>query len=202
MIDLHCDTIFRLETEKSNENLCHNSLSTSIEALEKIGARAQCFAIFTPPSPNPWQVMQSLYSRFEKEMGENALRIRQAKRGRDLLEEGLWAVLTIEDMGSVAGLNFCPEFLYTLPEGTREDEAESRICDMVAHVMHMRQVGGEDVIALGTDFDGIGGKLEIEGTEKLPLLADALLDAGLHEPTVEKFWYRNALRVLTHSQTP
>ena len=64
------------------------------------------------------------------------------------------------------------------------------------HVMHMRAVGGDEVIALGTDFDGISGALEIAKVEELPRLLDALSDAGLPSSVIDRFWTGNALRVL------
>ena len=34
--------------------------------------------------------------------------------------------------------------------------------DLVKHIKHIKNVGGIDVIALGTDFDGIQSTLEIK----------------------------------------
>ena len=34
--------------------------------------------------------------------------------------------------------------------------------EMVSHVRHMYQKGGEEVIAIGTDFDGFGGAEKME----------------------------------------
>ena len=44
------------------------------------------------------------------------------------------------------------------------------------------------------DFDGIGGKLEMDDCSKLPLLADALRREGFTEDEVEAIFYRNARR--------
>ena len=49
-------------------------------------------------------------------------------------------------------------------------------------------------IGLGSDFDGIGGKLEMDDCSKLPLLADALRREGFTEDEVEAIFYRNARR--------
>lgn len=32
---------------------------------------------------------------------------------------------------------------------------------MVRHVKHFIEIGGEDCVGIGTDFDGIGGNLEV-----------------------------------------
>ena len=62
----------------------------------------------------------------------------------------------------------------------------------------MYQKGGEDVIAIGTDFDGFGGaeKMEIEDIGAMPLLYDALGKAGFTGRQREKIWYGNAKRVI------
>ena len=49
--------------------------------------------------------------------------------------------------GGVIGLNFAQSFLGTSPV--------SRIEDIVKHGLYLINKGGEDVVALGTDFDGI-----------------------------------------------
>ena len=50
------------------------------------------------------------------------------------------------------------------------------------------------MIALGSDFDGIGGNLEIASCDKMPLLADALRKEGFTEDEVEQIFWRNARR--------
>ena len=66
--------------------------------------------------------------------------------------------------------------------------------------MHIYKTAGEDVLAIGTDFDGIDGKLEIPSSDKMYLLHDALIDAGLSERILDKMWYENALRVFRSAQ--
>ncbi|NCC12827.1 MAG: membrane dipeptidase [Spirochaetia bacterium] len=96
----------------------------------------------------------------------------------------------IADAGGIIGLNFCPSFL-------SEDWGHSSIEAMVAHAMHIHQVGGSSVLALGTDFDGISGTLDVEHYPQLATLHEALLKAGLSTDTLGKMWYGNALRVLS-----
>ena len=110
---------------------------------------------------------------------------------RNLTDE---MIRTLADRGGVMGLNLCPRFL-------AEGEEHSRISDMVRHVKHILAVGGEDVPALGSDFDGIRGDLEVGGPEDFPRLADALLAAGVTPRQLEKMWCANALRVLGDVQS-
>ena len=67
---------------------------------------------------------------------------------------------------------------------------------MVRHIEHIYRTGGEDVLAIGSDFDGIEGKLEIAHPDSFPLLFDALRKRGMKESQIEKLKWRNALRVL------
>lgn len=93
------------------------------------------------------------------------------------------------DHGGAAGLNFAPSFL-------RENSLESRVSDLARHAAHMVKKGGEEVLCLGTDFDGIGGDLEIDGPEKMALLWDALKRAGFTERQIELVQWGNAQRVI------
>ncbi|MDO5439770.1 MAG: dipeptidase [Erysipelotrichaceae bacterium] len=93
--------------------------------------------------------------------------------------------------GGCMGINFLPAFLNDTPGFT-----ESRIEDMVAMAVHEKEIAGVDVIAIGTDFDGMGGDLEIPGPQKMNLLFDALIRAGFSVEEVDKIAYGNVLRVM------
>ena len=112
---------------------------------------------------------------------------------RNLTDEMIHA---LADKGGVMGLNLCPAFLSDIPEGTNEEDAESRISDMIRHVEHIHKVGGEDVLAIGSDFDGIYGRLEIPSPDYFHLLFDALERRGMAPSVIDKMKERNALRVL------
>lgn len=101
-------------------------------------------------------------------------------------------IKTLADKGGVIGLNFCPSFL-------SEDWGHSSIEAMVAHAMHIHRVGGSSVLALGTDFDGISGELEVAHYPELAKLYEALRKAGLSNQDLEKMWYGNAFRVLSEA---
>jgi membrane dipeptidase len=66
---------------------------------------------------------------------------------------------------------------------------------LIAHAKHIRNIGGIDVLAIGTDFDGIGGDLEIKDASEMPKLADALSKNGFTTSEIEKVFHKNALRV-------
>jgi len=94
--------------------------------------------------------------------------------------------------GGVAGLNYCASFLMEPDENGR---VYSRAARMAEHAKYMANVGGMGCVGLGSDFDGIGGELEIDNAGKLPLLVDALAKAGFHESEIDGILYKNVLRV-------
>lgn len=95
------------------------------------------------------------------------------------------------EKGGVMGLNFAPQFL-----NKDISSRESKIELMVKHLNHIKNKGGEDILALGSDLDGIRGNLEIDSSEKMPDLFDALRKNGWSERLIEKLVYKNVLRVL------
>lgn len=106
---------------------------------------------------------------------------------RNLTDEMLRA---LGEVGGVSGLTLCPSFL------TSEKRASS-ISDMVRHAKHMLNVGGSSILAIGTDFDGIGGELAIEDISGMERLWDALGKAGFSQSEREGMWQKNALRVFS-----
>ena len=67
--------------------------------------------------------------------------------------------------------------------------------DIVKHIKYIRNVGGLDVIALGTDFDGIPSTLEIKDASQIQILADGLLKNGFSYDEVEKIFYKNLMNL-------
>ena len=66
------------------------------------------------------------------------------------------------------------------------------------HVRHAIHVGGEDVIGLGGDLDGISATpLGIDTVADYALLPELLERAGLAPRQVEKVCYRNFLRIFS-----
>ncbi|MBN2878843.1 MAG: membrane dipeptidase [Clostridia bacterium] len=102
-------------------------------------------------------------------------------------------IKTLSDAGGVTGINFYHDFL--CDGGTL-----SRIDDMVRHIRHIKNVGGIDCIAIGSDFDGIGGELEIKDASEHYKLVDALESQGFTANEIDKITHENVLRVLRDSE--
>ncbi len=104
---------------------------------------------------------------------------------RNLTDE---LIRLIANKGGVIGLNFAKAFLGTSPI--------SRIEDIVRHGAYIKNIGGADVVALGTDFDGIAPDTEIEDISEMPRLYEAFKSAGFTAEETDKLFYKNADRVL------
>ncbi|MDO4332275.1 MAG: dipeptidase [Eubacteriales bacterium] len=100
-------------------------------------------------------------------------------------------IRVLAQKGGVAGLNIAGHFL------NRDiTDDHGRIESMVEHVLYMTKLGGEDFVAIGTDFDGVGGQLDIDEPGKLELLFEALKKAGFSERQLDKLAWGNAMRVI------
>lgn len=113
---------------------------------------------------------------------------------RNLSDEMLHA---LGEKGGVAGVNFYGAFLR--PAGKPAEEDRAQISDIVRHIRHMTDQGGEDAVALGTDFDGFDRKSlpsGIRGVQDMDVLWDAMKRAGFTERQIEKTAYGNVMRIL------
>jgi len=69
---------------------------------------------------------------------------------------------------------------------------------LLAHAEHLRNVGGEDATAIGSDWDGaIVPAPGLEDVRALPVLTQRLLARGWSETALRKLLGENALRVIT-----
>lgn len=107
---------------------------------------------------------------------------------RNLTDEMLRA---LAENGGVTGLNFYPAFLVDQGLATNEDIAK--------HALHMIHVAGEDVVAIGTDFDGFDGEMDKDFASdigRMERVWDAFKKAGITERQIDKIQCKNALRVM------
>ena len=94
----------------------------------------------------------------------------------------------LAEKGGVTGLTFARSFLAEPPN--------CRVEDMVRHVKHIYQVGGIDVIAIGSDFDGTKPPLEVANSSEIGKFITGLAKAGFSDEDLEKICYHNAARVI------
>ena len=60
---------------------------------------------------------------------------------------------------------------------------------------YLRNVGGIDIIGLGTDFDGFSGETDVPDTAHMQHLADVMSHEGFTDEEIEKVFSKNVLRV-------
>ncbi len=91
--------------------------------------------------------------------------------------------------GGFVGANFWIRFVAPSDEPTMDD--------VVRHIDHFMELGGEKHVGLGADFDGCeklsGG---MRGVQDLPMLWEALSKRGYSDAVLEDLFYNNLLRVL------
>jgi len=98
---------------------------------------------------------------------------------RNLSDEQLRAIFA---SGGLVGLCLCQDFL----GGAGDAQAVAQ------HLAHMIALGGEDCVALGSDFDGCMVHKSLAGLDRLPRLREELTRLGFSEPVLTKFFWDNA----------
>jgi membrane dipeptidase len=102
---------------------------------------------------------------------------------RNIDDEQLRAVA---ERGGVVGVIFCPRYV-----------GGDGLEPVIRHLRHILDVVGEDVPALGSDWDGfIVPTRELADPRGLPLLTEGLLRAGVSERVIGKILRGNVMRVL------
>ena len=86
----------------------------------------------------------------------------------------------------LVGLNFFSPFL-------RDDGEYARPEDLLRHADHILELGGQDLLALGSDFDGAALPPWLRSVADEAALADLFLNHGFGQELTEKLMYRNAL---------
>lgn len=95
----------------------------------------------------------------------------------------------LAEKGGVMGVNFYPYFLNRSGIATSEDIAN--------HVEYIYRIAGEDVIAIGTDFDGYDdGVSEVLHIGQMEAVYHAVKRRGFTERQMDKIWAGNVIRVL------
>ncbi|QSX05528.1 dipeptidase [Sedimentibacter sp. zth1] len=100
---------------------------------------------------------------------------------RNLTDE---MIKMLANNGGITGLNFCGAFL--------QNDEISTLDAMMKHIRHIINVGGLDILGLGTDFDGIGGELEVKGAQDMHTLPETMEHYKFTSKEIEAVCYKNA----------
>ena len=95
----------------------------------------------------------------------------------------------LAERGGVAGINFCMAFL------GKPDIGEDFLDQAVKHMKYMVNLGGEDFVGFGSDFDGIEPYEDLKDCTFMPKLIDRMEKADFSHTQIEKICSKNVLRV-------
>ncbi len=101
---------------------------------------------------------------------------------RNLTEEQFKEMVS---RGGLVGVNLYEQFL--------ADDHNGGLDSMYRHVSRMLELGGEDVIACGSDFDGADIDETLDTPAKFARSAEYLLKKGITEKVIDKMFFDNAL---------
>lgn len=91
----------------------------------------------------------------------------------------------IRDKGGIVGINLHKDFL--------KNDSKPTMNDVLNHIYHLLSLGGEDVVALGTDFDGADVTEVIPTSKYFYRLYNSLIENNFEKSIVDKIFYKNAL---------
>jgi membrane dipeptidase len=98
-------------------------------------------------------------------------------------------ISAVADYGGVIGVNYYQKFA---------GDGELFDC-LYRHICHLIRVGGEEVVALGSDMDGIPPQPKLNRPYDVPVFLEYLKARGMPSCLLEKLCYKNALRVFRES---
>lgn len=98
-------------------------------------------------------------------------------------------ILALKAKGGVMGINFHSPFL-------RRDGQQATAEDVVRHVLHIRELAGSEVLALGSDYDGlIEAPSDLPHAGFFPKLRERLRGEGLDNEELKQMFGENFLRL-------
>ncbi|MEG1973032.1 MAG: membrane dipeptidase, partial [Oscillospiraceae bacterium] len=101
---------------------------------------------------------------------------------RNLTDEEIKEIIS---MGGLIGLNFYIEFL-------NADKEKANLMDLFHHAEHILELGGENVLAMGSDFDGCQVFEDLNSMEKAVNLGDFFVSQGIPKEIANKILFDNA----------
>ncbi len=101
-----------------------------------------------------------------------------------------WEIKHIADTGGIVGVIFMNYWL--MPHETK------RGINFIMHTLkHFIDIGGQDHVGVGTDFDGFTDPPDdLPDASHLPKLTQRLVAEGYSQEIITKIWGQNALRVI------
>ena len=89
------------------------------------------------------------------------------------------------------GINFYKFFL--------NKKGNAELYDVLKHIEHILSLGGENVLSIGTDFDGADVIRELSDDSKVKNLYTLLLENGYNKQIADKIFYKNAYNFFSNN---
>lgn len=109
---------------------------------------------------------------------------------RNLTDE---MIRTLADKGGILGLNYCVSFVR---ENWNPGQPGASVEELIRQIRYIVNIGGEECLGLGSDFDGIKEVPEMKNAGEMQKLAEAMEEAGISPSLTEKIFWKNADRFL------
>ena len=109
-------------------------------------------------------------------------------RSRNMTDDMIRA---LSDCGGIIGMNFYAGFT----SARSEEDSMCYLEDILAHMKHIRNIGGIECLALGSDFDGIDTDIEWQDASGMELLLRGMERNGFTSSECDKITRDNVLRL-------
>ncbi|MBQ7038970.1 MAG: dipeptidase [Clostridia bacterium] len=101
--------------------------------------------------------------------------------------------LAVKKTGGIVGINLCPYFL-------EENGEDADITSIVRHIEHFMSLGGEDILSLGGDLDGVSYLPKgISGIFDIDLIANELKKLNYPDKLIRKIMGENTLEFIKNN---
>lgn len=100
-------------------------------------------------------------------------------------------IRVLAEKGGIMGLNFCVSFVR---EVWSPGEQGAAMEELIRQMKYIVNIGGEECLGLGSDFDGIEEVPQMENGAGMPKLAEAMEQAHMSYSLIEKICWKNANR--------
>ena len=174
----------------SEDAIAHNTKGLKpfgFEAVEKMNELGMIIDTSHLSERGFWDVIETSKKPF---VSSHACSRQLCDHPRNLTDDQLRA---LADKGGMVGINFCGGFLVP------DNWPCATIRSVVAHMRHIADVAGIEALGWGSDFDGIGARLEWGGAEGMPKLVDAL-SKYFTDDQLDKICFKNFLRVFRDNE--
>ncbi len=101
--------------------------------------------------------------------------------------------IALRDLGGLVGLNFCRPHLWNPEQET------VTVSHIIRHLEHFLSLGGEDIVAIGADWDGASLPDGISTIADAQKLAEEMARLGYSDALIHKIFFDNAYAFISRN---